>query len=225
MKTLSIFVDESGDFGEYDVHSPYYIISLIFHNQSISLSKQLNEIEQSLSNIGYPTHCVHTGPLIRGEEEYRDIDITERISILRKMMTFFRKTGICYKSFSIEKKQIEDASETIAKLNQQISDFVMAHFSEFAVYDKVIIYYDNGQIQVSRILKSSFGKLMNNVEFRKVIPSDYRLFQVADLTCSINLIKLKWMTHTMSKTEKMFFKNENILQKQYFRILNNKEYK
>ena len=33
---LSVFVDESGDFGEYDHHAPYYIISLVFHNQSES---------------------------------------------------------------------------------------------------------------------------------------------------------------------------------------------
>ena len=31
---LSVFVDESGDFGEYDYHAPYYIISLVLHNQS-----------------------------------------------------------------------------------------------------------------------------------------------------------------------------------------------
>ena len=33
MRELSVFVDESGDFGEYDYHSPYYIITLVFHNQ------------------------------------------------------------------------------------------------------------------------------------------------------------------------------------------------
>ena len=27
MKELSIFIDESGDFGQYDYHAPYYIIS------------------------------------------------------------------------------------------------------------------------------------------------------------------------------------------------------
>lgn len=26
MKELSIFIDESGDFGEYDYHSPWYIV-------------------------------------------------------------------------------------------------------------------------------------------------------------------------------------------------------
>ena len=33
MKELSIFVDESGDFGEYAQHSPYYIVFMILHDR------------------------------------------------------------------------------------------------------------------------------------------------------------------------------------------------
>lgn len=33
LEELSIFIDESGDFGEYDYHSPYYIITMVFHDQ------------------------------------------------------------------------------------------------------------------------------------------------------------------------------------------------
>ena len=31
MKELSIFIDESGDFGEYDYHSTWYIVTMVFH--------------------------------------------------------------------------------------------------------------------------------------------------------------------------------------------------
>ena len=31
IKTLSIFVDESGDFVEFEKHSPYYLITMIYH--------------------------------------------------------------------------------------------------------------------------------------------------------------------------------------------------
>lgn len=31
MKEYSIFVDESGDFGKYAKHSPYYIVSIEIH--------------------------------------------------------------------------------------------------------------------------------------------------------------------------------------------------
>jgi len=29
LKELSIFVDESGDFGSYEYHNPYYIVTLV----------------------------------------------------------------------------------------------------------------------------------------------------------------------------------------------------
>jgi len=34
VKELSVFIDESGDYGEYEYHSPYYIISMAFHDQA-----------------------------------------------------------------------------------------------------------------------------------------------------------------------------------------------
>ncbi|MCI6703500.1 MAG: hypothetical protein SOU06_05655 [Bulleidia sp.] len=52
MKELSVFVDESGDFGEYDYHSPFYIISLVFHDQVYDISSDLAHLENSLNNIG-----------------------------------------------------------------------------------------------------------------------------------------------------------------------------
>lgn len=32
-RELSIFIDKSGDWGSYDFHSPYHIITMIFHDQ------------------------------------------------------------------------------------------------------------------------------------------------------------------------------------------------
>lgn len=39
MKELSIFVDESGDFGEYNHRTPYYIISMVLHDQDVDITK------------------------------------------------------------------------------------------------------------------------------------------------------------------------------------------
>ena len=33
MKELSVFIDESGDFGEQDDQAPCYIITMVFHDQ------------------------------------------------------------------------------------------------------------------------------------------------------------------------------------------------
>ena len=33
-KELSVFIDESGDFGVYDFRCPFYIITMVFHDQT-----------------------------------------------------------------------------------------------------------------------------------------------------------------------------------------------
>ena len=51
MKELSIFVDESGDMGEYDYHSPYYIITLIMHNQVNDISDDLKDRQKIIMRL------------------------------------------------------------------------------------------------------------------------------------------------------------------------------
>ena len=41
MKELSIFIDESGDFGPYAKHSPYYLVTMVFHDQRRSIDQAL----------------------------------------------------------------------------------------------------------------------------------------------------------------------------------------
>ena len=75
---LSVFVDESGDFGEYDYHAPYYIISLVFHNQSHDIQFDLSHFNDELAYLNLSNHCVHAGPIIRSEEEYKGMSLDER---------------------------------------------------------------------------------------------------------------------------------------------------
>ena len=53
MKELSVFVDESGDFGEYEKHAPYYIITMILHDQSVDISAEIGKLNEALKNMGY----------------------------------------------------------------------------------------------------------------------------------------------------------------------------
>lgn len=52
MKEISIFIDESGDFGEYAVHSPFYIITMVFHDQSIDISEDISKLDKELDYLG-----------------------------------------------------------------------------------------------------------------------------------------------------------------------------
>ena len=223
MKELSIFVDESGDFGEYNYHAPYYIISMVLHDQTINITHDLKILETELRNIGWPNHCVHAGPVIRSEEEYRGCSLLDRQKILMKMMTFIRHIDVQFKSLYIEKKHIQDTIEATGKLSKQLAAFIRNNYEFFCSYDTVKIYYDNGQIEVTRILSSVFNALLENVEFRKVLPADYRLFQVADLICTLKLSELKMTNHLLSKSEIYFFNDQRTLRKNYLKPLARKE--
>lgn len=224
MKELSIFIDESGDFGEYSHHSPYYIITMVFHNQSSSIDSALVQLDKELDYLNLSNHCIHTGPIIRKEENYSLLKIDERRRIFNKMVAFVRQGDIRYKCFYIEKKHITDVVEATGKLSKLISAFIRSHYSEFLSFDDVKIYYDNGQVEVSKILSSVFNALLPEVEFRKAVPSNYKLFQVADLFCTMCLVKLKLDTKQLSKSELSFFGNERDLKKNYLKPLAKKEW-
>lgn len=224
MSELSIFIDESGDFGEYSHHSPYYIITMVFHNQDASIETAVQHLEQELTYIGLKNHCVHTGPIIRKEEDYIFMDIKERRRIFNKMIAFIRQVDIKYKCFYIEKKHITDIVESTGKLSKQISSFIRDHYKVFLGFDDVKVYYDNGQVEVSKILSSVFNALLPKIEFRKVIPSEYKLFQAADLLCTLNLIKLKLDNNLLSKSELIFFGNIRDLKKNYLKPILQKEW-
>ncbi len=224
MKELSIFIDESGDFGEYAVHSPYYIITMIFHDQSDDINPSISKLNQELFYLQLDDLCIHTGPIIRKEEIYRNMNIPERRRIFNKMVAFIRQINIRYKCFYIEKKHIDDVVEATGKLSKQISQFVRDNYEEFLSFDDVKLYYDNGQVEVSKILSSVFNALLPNPIFRKVMPTEYKLFQVADLLCTMELVRLKMENNLFSKSEMAFFGNIRDLKKNYLKPLSNKEW-
>ena len=225
MKELSIFIDESGDFGDYSFHSPYYIITMVFHDQTEDIQKQIKHLDMELSYLGLNNLCIHTGPIIRKEEVYKEMDVFERRRIFNKMMAFIRSIDIRYKCFFIEKKHIGDVVEATGKLSKQISRFIRDHYDDFLSFDDVKLYYDNGQVEVSKLLASVFNALLQNPVFRKVLPSDYKLFQVADFICTMELVKLKLENNQFSKSEMNFFGNIRDLKQNYLKHLNKKEWK
>ena len=226
MKELSIFVDESGDFGAYDYHSPYYIISFVFHNQEKNIENDLEILDQKLDAFGLTNIAIHTGPIIRQEEIYFGVDIETRKKIMRTLMAFYRNVDIQYTAVHVEKKHIDDEFEMVASLSRKLSQFIIEHLDYFLSFDTVKIYYDNGQIPVTRILSSVFGIYLTNVQFKKAVkPLKYRLFQIADMICSMELIRLKMEDHLLSKSELNFFGEPRVIRRKYLRIIDDKKMK
>lgn len=225
MKELSVFIDESGDFGEYNDQSPYYIITMVFHDQSTRIEEEIHKLDQELSYMNLSDLCIHTGLIIRREEIYEYMPIKERRRIFNKLVAFFRQVDIRYKCVSIRKRRNDDVIQVISQLSRQMSQFIRDNIEVFQACDDIKIYYDNGQIEVSRMLASVFSALVPNSQFRKVMPKDYKLFQVADLICSMELIRLKIEDNHLSHSEERFFGSQYDLKRNYLRIIQRKEWK
>ena len=69
-------IDESGDFGDYQEHCPFYIISFIFYNQECSITEQVEKLDRFLEYKNLNKHNIHTVPLIRKEKSYKNTDIS-----------------------------------------------------------------------------------------------------------------------------------------------------
>jgi len=78
MKTLSVFIDESGDTGPYDHRSPFYLVSMVFHDQSRDITPNLHRLQNAVQLAGYPNCIMHAGPLIRREKEFVELTMPER---------------------------------------------------------------------------------------------------------------------------------------------------
>ena len=75
----------------------------------------------------------------------------------------------------------------------------------------------NGQIELTKVLISVFSTLYAHVEFRRVQPVDYKLFQVADLVCTMELLAEKAENNNLSRSEQEFFGNARDFRKDYLK--------
>lgn len=82
MKELSIFIDESGDFGEIKERPAYYLVTFVFHNQDNAIEEQVSKLNESVRASGFNVEYIHTGPVIRREEVFQRYSIDERIRCL-----------------------------------------------------------------------------------------------------------------------------------------------
>lgn len=218
-RVLSVFIDESGDFGTYEYHAPYYLVSMVLHDQSADISERVKELEYRLANLGYHQHAIHTGPLIRRESAYANDQMEQRKHLFNILFYFSRRLDIHYICASVDKHECKDTVDMTAKLSRSIGLSLTEHADFFKSYDRIIVYYDNGQVELTKIITTLFTVMFSHVEFRKVQPVDYKLFQVADLICTAELLAIKAEKKAFSKSETEFFHSIKNFKKEYLKAI------
>lgn len=219
MRALSIFIDESGDFGPYEPHAPYYLITLVFHNQADSIAEEVEYLRRYVAECGFPDdHSVHAGPLIRREADYSSLDLNARKRLFRAQFSFMRRVRIGFKTFTFRKREFDGHDAMVSHMSREIGTYIRDNLAFFQSFDRIVVYYDGGQKEITTIINSVLNALLE-VEVKRVRPSSYRLFQAADMVCTLELLAAKVEDGPLSKSEREFFGGARDLKKNYLKPL------
>lgn len=192
-KVLSVFVDESGKFQYPDSDSRFYIVGLVFHNQGFDVGDLVSRLDADWLRMGLANFCFHAGPLIRGEKGYRFMMREQRAAIFARMMLFARQMDFSYHCLLVDKKFVTSVRQIVQELQTQLSGFLNSSALDADEFEGIKVYYDCGQAPITNLLHDTFeARLGTRVEFAQAVrPEKYKLFQLADLVCSVKLVEAK----------------------------------
>ena len=204
MAELSIFVDESGS---DDLREPYYLLTLVFHNQDASVRESIVLYEQSLIARDMPNIPFHATPLMTGHCEYEGLALETRSRLLSAFRVFVRHLPIRYKLFEFRMKEVESKDDMSRAMRKWFAEFFFDNLSSFQAFDEIKIYYDGGQGSITDALHKAVDLVFfkSAVVYRSATASEYRLSQVADYICTLELAARKYRDHRLTPTYEKFF--------------------
>lgn len=210
IKRLNIFVDETGEFGYGVKSSMLYGISFTFHEQDNDISGELNNLNNRLMKIGY-TNMIHMSDLIMRRGDYSKFDIKMRKSIFNSIYQFSRKISVKYHTIIIDKRFIDNGNVLRKQIINEVNQMIKNNEGYFNKFDKIVMYYDNGQEPLGYILDSLFIRF-NSYEHRvKFDHVEKRLFQVSDMLTYVDKAIYKHKKNIKyEKSELYFFGNDEL---------------
>ena len=123
-------------------------------------------------------------------------------------MAFSRKIDFRYHCLTVDKRFVSTRTQIVDRLERQLREFLSRHADLINDYSELKVYYDCGQSEVSRILHNTIeASVQGKIIFAEgVEPTRYKLFQVADLVCTVKLLELKLQKdEPLTESEQRFF--------------------
>lgn len=142
-----------------------------------------------------------------GQTRGATLELSQRKDLLVAFNVLVQRLPIRYKTFVYKRSEFEDVSKLAARMKRDLSWMLFDHLEFFQGFDNVKVYYDNGQDIVKRTLDESvsFALSKQAIEKRRTTMTEYRLTQVADYLCTIELAAVKYAAKEAGGTYDKFF--------------------
>ena len=144
---------------------------------------------------------------MNSKDMYSGLDLGTRKALLGSSRVFFRHTPVRHHTFAYATKQFTSLERLAGTMRRDLVNFPFDNLAELRDYDAVKVYYDNGQrsIAESPHLAIEYALSRDTVVYRSAQPSEYRLSQVADYICTMELTAIKFAEHATAATDEKFF--------------------
>lgn len=210
-RRLNIFIDESGDFGFVEGSSELYAVSFTIHESDDSIANDLEYLNNRLKKANYDG-MIHLADLVSKRGDYSNFKLEQRKDIFWSIFYFSKRVKVKIHTIIVDKRFKNNKSQLNRELALEINKFFVLIGDYMKEFEKVVVYYDNGQEALGAIIDTL---LMNkdNVEHRiKFNHKEKRLFQVSDMLTFIDKIVYKHNNNIkLTRAEKYFFSVKDIL--------------
>ncbi len=221
IKRLNIFIDENWNFGFVKGSSDLYAVSFTLHESSNSIENELKYLNRKLDELNYD-RMIHLAYLVVKKGYYSHFDLEKRKSIFWVIFYFSNRVKVKIRTVIIDKKYINKKMQLNMDLARKIGQFINDNKAYFDIFDKIVIYYDNGQETIATILDTLFAtnpKVEIRIEFDH---TKKRLFQVSDMLTVIDKLDYKRKNNIVfTKTETNFFNGKDF--RHIINLLKNKK--
>ncbi len=110
-------------------------------------------------------------------------------------------------------------------MGREMDLFFKDNLAYFQSFSEVVLYYDNGQRELNNLLNVLLATNFASYEVRKVMPNEYKLFQVADLICTVELLNRKMQAQEFTRSEELIFHTKRDFKKDFLRGIRLKAFK
>ena len=204
--------------------SKYYVLTLVFHDQSDSLEEHLARHAKGLRKRGLADTPFHTGPLMNGHGAFENLDLKTRKAYFQLFFIDVQHLPVVCHSLVYRRSEFDGNDALVAKMRRDVASLLRDRLSFFQTFDRVKIYYDDGQAIVAHALYSAFEQALakSSVLHRTYHASDFMLAQAADLLCALELAAVKFANKEATSTVERMFGSSGTFRKNYLRPLRRK---
>lgn len=153
---------------------------------------------------------IHLAYLVAKRGDYSHFDFERRKSIFWAIFYFSNRVKVRIRTVIVDKKYINKKMQLNMALAREIGKFINENKEYINSFDKVVIYYDNGQETLAIILDTLFA---TNPKVERRIDFDHkkkRLFQVSDMLTVIDKLDYKRKNNIpFTRNEEYFFRGKD----------------